>query len=564
MSLQLLGTLAVLAVAVILFLAELFRPDVIAFAVVAALAGMGILSAEESFSGFSSQAVITLISVFILAEGLNHTGVSEKAGSLLLRLAGRRESRLVGVVMAAGALLSLFLNNIAAAVVLLPAAGGAARRAGISSSRVLMPLAFATLLGGMATLLTTMNIVVSSILEGRGLPGFGLLDFLPVGLPMVFVGILYMILIGRHRLPLETDREELLRRAQRDMNLLDVYHMGEIFFKARIPEGSYLVNRTLARSTFREDFGLNVVALEGADGSLNPLQPDTVFKVGDVLVLEGDAEEFRKRDREPYLEIMPCLPLREEDFRAVSVVFAEAMLSPRSNLIGSTLREVLFRQKYGMTVLAIWRGGSPIREGLSDQRLAFGDAMLLQGTRERLKLLERDPDLIPLSLDREPPPVRRLGGVALFILVATLAAVILTGLPMAQVLLSGAVLMLLSGAVSMERAYKAIDWRGIFLVAGMLPLALAMMKTGAAEMASSVFVSLFGHLSPVLMVSVLFLFSALLTQAVSGAAVAAIVAPIAVSVSTVSGVSAQALGMAVALGCPWRFCLLWGIQSILW
>lgn len=553
MNPQLLWTLIVLAAAVVLFLSELLRPDVIALAVVAALAGMGILTAEESFSGFSSQAVITLISVFILAEGLNQTGVSDRVGALLLRLGGHGERRLVGVVMAAGALLSLFLNNIAAAVVLLPAAGGAARKAGISSSRVLMPLAFATLLGGMATLLTTMNIVVSSILVDSGRSGFGLLDFLPVGLPMVLVGILYMILSGRHRLPLETDRDELLRKSQRESDLLDIYQMGESFFKARIPQGSYLVGKTLARSTFREEFQLNVVALEGAGGSLSPLHPETVFAAGDVLVLEGNAEEFRKRDREPYLEVMPCQPLREEDFQAVSVVFAEAMLAPRSSLIGSTLKEVLFRQRYGMTVLAIWRGSSPIREGLGNQRLAFGDALLLQGPRDRLKLLDRDPDLISLALERRSPRVKRLGGVALAILTVTLAAALFSGLPMAQVLLSGAVLMLLSGAVSMEQAYKAVDWRGIFLVAGMLPMALALTKTGAAEMASFGFINLFGQLSPVLMTAVLFLFSALLTQAVNGAAVAAIVAPVAVSVSAASGVSAQALGMAVALGASMAF-----------
>jgi di/tricarboxylate transporter len=553
MNFELIGTFAVLGVAVVLFLTERLRPDVVALATVAALAGIGVLTAPESFSGFSSQAVITLISVFILAEGLTRTGVSDQAARLLLHWGGRREGRLVGLVMAAGAGLSLFLNNIAAAAVLLPAAGGAARKAGISPSKVLMPLAFATILGGMATLLTTMNIVVSSVLEESGHPGFGLLEFLPVGFPMLVAGILYMTIWGRRRLPSGDDRDEVMRAVRGEADLLDIYRMGDFFFRARIPESSYLIGKTLARSTFREAYGLNVVAVEKGDGRLNMLQPDTVFETGDILVLEGDAEEFRRRDRDPYLEILPCPALCEKDLQTISTVFAEAMLSPRSSLTGLTVREVMFRQKFGMSVLAVWRQGKPIRENIGDLKLEFGDALLLQGPRDRLKLIDLDPDLILLSMERDTLQVKKLGRIALLILAATLAAVVFTPVPMAQLLLTGAVLMLLAGAVTMEQAYRAVDWRGIFLVAGMLPLALALTKSGAAAMASSVFVSVFGQFSPVVIVTALFLASAALTQAVSGAAVAAIMAPIAISAASGSGAPPHALGMAVALGSSMAF-----------
>lgn len=553
MNFELIGTFAVLGIAVTLFLTERLRPDVVALATVAALAGIGVLTAPESFSGFSSQAVITLISVFILAEGLTRTGVSDQAARLLLRWGGRREGRLVGLVMAAGAGLSLFLNNIAAAAVLLPAAGGAARKAGISPSKVLMPLAFATILGGMATLLTTMNIVVSSVLEDSGHPGFGLLEFLPVGFPMLVAGILYMTIWGRRRLPSGDDRDEVMRAVRGETDLLDIYRMGDYFFRARIPESSYLIGKTLARSTFREAYGLNVVAVEKGDGRLSMLQPDTVFETGDILVLEGDADEFRRRDREPYLEILPCPALCENDLQTISTVFAEAMLSPRSSLTGRTVREVMFRQKFGMSVLAVWRQGNPVREGVGDLKLAFGDALLLQGPRDRLKLIDLDPDLILLSMERDTLPVKKLGRIALLILAATLAAVVFTPVPMAQLLLTGAVLMLLARAVTMEQAYRAVDWRGIFLVAGMLPLALALTKSGAAAMASAVFVSVFGQFSPVVIVTALFLASAALTQAVSGAAVAAIMAPIAISAANGSGAPPHALGMAVALGSSMAF-----------
>lgn len=550
---DLVSTVVVVVAAMLLLLSDRLRPDLVALAMVAALSGAGVLTAPEAFSGFSSQAVITLLSVFILAEGLNRTGVANQVGRLLLRWGGRREGRLVALVMGAGAGLSLFMNNIASAAVLLPAVTGAARRARISASRVLMPLAYATILGGMATLLTTMNIVVSSVLMERGYPGYGLLDFIPVGGPMLAAGIVYMVVWGRHRLPARSTKEDLVRAAREEADLLDVYRMGEFFFRARIPDGSYLAGRNLAQSTFREEYGLNVVAVEKPGGRLVLPEPDTVFDAGDVVVLEGNEEGFRRRDREPYLEILPRRRLRADDLETASTVIVEAMLAPRSGLIGRNLREVHFRRKYGMTALAIWRAGEPVREGVADEPLAFGDALLLQGPRSRLEVLEAEPGLILLGEDREPPPVQRLGRVALLILIATLATVVLTPLPVAQVMFTGAVAMALVGAVRMDQAYRAVDWKALFLVAGMLPMALAITKSGVADLLSEAFLTGFGRLSPLAITAALFLLSALLTQAISGVAVAAIMAPVAVAAGIGSGMSPQALGMAVALGSSMAF-----------
>lgn len=551
MNPELAGTLAVLAISVVLFLTERLRPDVIALAVVAVLAGMGVLTADEAFDGFSSRAVITLISVFILAEGLTRTGVSEQAGRLLLRWGGRHEGRLVALVMLSGAGLSLFMNNIAAAAVLFPAAAAASRRAGISPSRVLMPLAFATILGGMATLLTTMNIIVGSILEESGQTGYGLLDFLPVGLPMMLAGIVYMVFWGRHRLP--SGIPGVPRAEGTDIDLIKLYGIAGHSFRVRIPSGSYLIGKKISESTFREMYGLNVLAMESRQGLLSDIAPEMVLKEGDIIVLEGLESRFRRMDRAPFLEILPGPPLCEQDLHTGATMVAEAMLSPRSNLIGRTLSELHFRQKYGLTVLAVWRQGRPITENTAGQKLKFGDALLLQGPRIMFRLLENNQDLILLSSERRLTPVKRLGKVAMGILGVTLAAVLFTDIPMAQLLLSGAVLMLLSGAVTMNQAYRTIDWRTIFLVAGMLALSLAMTKSGAATASSSAFLSMFGSLHPLVTAAVLFLLSALLTQAVSGAAVAAIVAPIAVSAAVSMGSSPQAFGMAVALGSSMAF-----------
>ncbi len=547
------GTFAILGAAVILFLSERLRPEVVALMVLSSLAASGILTAPEAFSGFSSRAVMILISVFIIAEGLTRTGVSDAVAGILLRWGGRGEGRLVAMVMAAGAGLSLFLNNIASAAVLLPAAGTAARRAGVPPSKVLMPLVYATILGGMATLLTTMNIVVSSVLEKSGIPGYGLLDFLPIGIPVVAAGMLYMILVGRHRLR-DTGGPAPGQGGRGRGRLLEIYRMADDCFRARIPAGSELEGMELAESPFREEMGVDVVAIEREDGSLAPLHPGTRLLRGDRLLLRGDMEAFRRLDREPRFELEPCDALARREVHAGSTVIAEAMLSPRSGLTGSTLRDVDFRREYGFNVLAIWRRGEPLDAATGEKRLAFGDALLLQGPREDLDRIENSRDLILLSMESRRR--QRLGPraiAALGILAATLVSVIATPLPISQLLLAGAVLMLLAGAVSPEQAYRAIDWGGVFLIAGMLPLALAMRETGAAKIISSGLLETFGSASPVLLVLALFLTAALLTQAVSGAAVAAVMAPIAISAAEFSGVSPHALGMGVALGSSMAF-----------
>ena len=236
-------TFVILGVAIALFLSERLRPDLVALLVLVALGTTGVLTSDETFSGFSRSAVITILAIFILAAGLERTGVTRQVGNLLIRVAGREEGRLVVAVMLAGAFLSLFMNNIAAASVLLPAVSGAARRSGVSPARLLLPLAFGTILGGMATLFTTTNIVVSSLLRDRGLPGYGVFSFAPFGLPIVAVGVLYMALWGRLKLPAQSPAEKLADLERREDDLAAVYHLGERVRRAGAPARSPLIGQ---------------------------------------------------------------------------------------------------------------------------------------------------------------------------------------------------------------------------------------------------------------------------------------------------------------------------------
>lgn len=271
MTHELATTLAILGVAVVLLVGDVVRADIVALATAAALELTGVLTPEQAFSGFGSRAVITILAVGILAEGLRVSGTAERAGALMLRLSGTGEVRVIAAWMLTGAFVSLFMNNIAAGAVLLPAAAAAARRAGLAPSRVMMPLAFGTILGGMATLLTSANLIVSDLLVAGGWRGFGLLDFAPVGLPLVLAGTLYMLLWGRWRLPEGGGPEVQVRLHVPDEPLRAIYRLGERTLRARVPGGSPLAGRTLAVSGIRERLGLWVIGVRrGATASPTP------------------------------------------------------------------------------------------------------------------------------------------------------------------------------------------------------------------------------------------------------------------------------------------------------
>jgi di/tricarboxylate transporter len=550
----LLITLLILAGAIVLFLSERLSIDLVALLVLVALGFSRVLTPVEVFSGLSDTAVITILAIFVLAHGLETTGIAERIGDFLVRAAGKSETRLTVALMSASAFMSLFMNNIAVASILLPATATAGRKSGIRLSRLLMPLAFGTLLGGMATLFTTTNIVVSGVLRDSGYRSFGVLEFAPVGLPLVAVGIAYMALWGRRMLPRETqaERDQVIRQAESD--LLGMYHLDERLFRARVPSGSYLIGRPLVESTLREKYALNVVAVERNGVKILAPPPDFVLQKGDVMLLEGRLEEFRRIDVEPYLEILPIPRYLEADLESASVVVVEGVLKPRSQLIGRTLRETHFREKYGMTVLAVWNGERVIRTGLQDLKLTFGDALLMQGARSRLPVLRTDPDLILLSQEEEQVKgISRKSWLALGIFgLAVLVAA--TGLfSVGEVMLAGALALVVANVVTMDQVYRVIEWRIVFLVAGMLPLGLAMTKTGATTLFADALITVVRPFGPMALLLGLLMLTVLLSQAIKGAAVSAVLAPIAIQAAQQMGVDPRAMAMGVALATSMAF-----------
>src|SRR5512133_1217986 len=533
-------TSVILVVAILLFVSGRLRPDLVAMLVMLALGLSGVLTPQETFSGLSRSAVITIIAIFVLAEGLRRSGLTDKLGEWLIRLGGKREGPLVFTVTVAGALLSLFMNNIAAASVLMPAISGAARKVGVSPSRLLMPLAFGTILGGMATLLTTTNILVSGLLRERDYMGFGLLDFASVGIPIVIFGTFYITVIGRRLLPAQAHPLEPPPAPNADDDLQDVYRLGERLILGRVFPNSPLAGKLIRHSQLREKYKLNIVAIQHNGHANENFSPDLELKAGDILHLIGRLDLIPVPELETQLEL-----ISEHSLPNMGLI--EVVLTPRSQLLGQTLQQVHFREKYGMNVVAIWRAGRPYRTGHSEMPLQFGDALLLQGSARRIPILSSDPEILVLSSGQMTPINRRKAILAALIMLATLTIAALSSLTSGEVMLTGALAMVLLGVLDMDQAYRAVEWRSVFLVAGMIPLGTALAKTGAAGVLGNTLTNTLGSHSEMVLLAGLVGLTILFTQVLNGAAVAAIMAPIGIQIAQTVGVDPRSLAMGVAL-----------------
>lgn len=550
MTSTILIVLALLGVAVILMVTDLLRADLVALLLAIALALSGVITVQEAFSGLAHPAVLTILAIFILTTGLYRTGVTRHMGRALHRLAGGRPARLLLLTMLSGAGLSLFMNNIAAAAVLLPAVMDVSRRTSISPSKLLMPLAFGVALGGMATLLTTSNIVVSATLRDWGLTPYGLLDFLPVGLTMIVVGTLYMLLVGYRLLPTVNliERFDHTRRLRQE--LTQAYALEERLSEVWISDQSPLIGKSIAASQIGERLGLSIVAIcrNGQPARVAP-KPDQILRAGDSLLVAGRSDRVQQL-AELGAEILDA-PTWNESLSTDQVALLEVILAPRSQAVGYTLKELHFREKYGLSTVALWRGGRPYRTDVGEMRLQFGDALLVHGPRESFSRLRADPDFLVLAQMDDPPRTHK-GGLAASIMGLTLIAAAFN-LPIALTMMVGALAMVVAGCLTMDEAYRGVEWRAVFLIAGMLPAGIALTRSGAVEWLSQRFVAALAGWGPLALAGGMYLLAMLLAQVMSGQVAAVVLAPVAIVVAQHVGADPRAIAMAAALGCSTSF-----------
>ncbi|MDX1614872.1 MAG: SLC13 family permease [Candidatus Promineifilaceae bacterium] len=722
--------LAIILVAVILFVSDRLRVDLIALMVLGTLVLTGLITPVEAFAGFSNAAVVTVWAVFILSGALTETGVANLIGKQVLRLAGRGELRLMLIIMATAAILSAFMNNVGVAALLLPVVMELSKRTGHSSSRLLLPLAYGALLGGLTTLIgTPPNILVSDALRQNGLAPFTLFDFAPVGVSIAAAGILFTVLFGRHLLPA---RRVQSNYQERNGDLETLYRLQERMLLLRIPADSALTGSTLENSRIGAILGLNVIAiLQGREALLSP-SPDTRLQGGDRLLVVGDTTEFdelrhhqvdtlarmpltqdrleaaglesaevvlesdapivdstlaasrfrgdsglnvlavRREGRLLSREIL-ALPLKVEDtlivagnpkqieeigstkgyrvlapdesaivmlnerlllvripklsglvhktlaetrlgatfdltvvrivrddsvillpsateqlrpddlllihgeseqlealrgleqmeleevetglldLESAQIGVAEAMLSPHSTLADKSLRDLHFRDKYGLNVLAIWRGGRAYRRDIADMPLRFGDALLVYGQRRNLRLLASEPDFLVLTESLQAPPRFEKAPVAVGVMIAVLLSVLFGWLPIAVAAVVGATLMVLTRCLSMEEAYRYIEWSAVFLIAAMLPLGTAMANSGTADFLANSMMAAVGSAGAMVVLAGLFIMTILASQVMPNAAVVVLMAPIALNTAADLGVSPYTFLMGIAIAASASF-----------
>ncbi len=539
-------TLIILLVAIILLVSEKFPPDAITLGVMVALGISGVLSIPEALSGFGRSTIITLIAMFILARGLKLAGWTDQMAGVIVQVAGGTEVQLILVIMLVGAFLSLFMNDIAAAVVLLPVVVSVAARGKTSPSRLLLPLSIGIELGGSATIFTTTNLVTSGILVDNGFKGFGLLDYLPIGMVLVIFGISYLLLVGRKKLP-ETNINQLPAEKVVE-NLIKTYRLGERVILVRVLSCSPLAGKSLAECGLRQEFKLNLLAIQRNGVLLRLPSPDSILQQGDVLVLVGRYDEI---DWQEYQDVLEVVSLGGWDLNLLQtneLVLTEAVMAPRSELIGKTIKSSHFREKYGVLVLGIWRNGNPIRSELENRTIQFGDGLLLYGSVEKFKILSSDPDLILLrNPEIENGRAKRLSWLALTIFVVAVVLSIVFDSHLSLILMGGSLLMVFTGIVSMDQVYKAVEWRTVFVVAGMLPLGTAIVKSGLAENVVGILDPIAKLVHPYAAYIVLFIFTFLFSQVIHDAVVSSIMVPLGIQLGVANGLDPRALAMGLAL-----------------
>jgi len=723
--------LVILVAAIIMFVTERIRVDIVALMVLVSLTLTGLITPAEALSGFANLAVVTVWAVLILSAGLARTGVASIIGRPMLKLGGGSEARLIAMIMILVGVLSGFMNDIGVAALMLPVVVDIARRTGRPPSRLLMPLAFAALLGGLNTLIgTPPNILVSEALRQYGLEPFHMFDYTPTGVVVMLSGIAFMVLVGRHLLPSrdikdlpENGREApgefygLLERlfviclpddstldgmtlaqsrlgaalglnvlailranqnklapdpaailvcgdrllvegrpdrldelhgshtlileenhlaaaqllsAEIDMAELElspksslpgktleqidfrhrfgvvvlaiqrgsgvvrtnleklplqmgdillvqglkerlevlkdesdlivsppddlaIYNLEERLTAMRIPPDSTLVGKALNESRLGDAFGLGVMGII-RDGATRLIPgPEERLAAGDLLLIKGRPDDLLTLEGLQNLEIDDQAPPALSELESEHVGLVEIALSPRTTLTGKTLRQIHFREKYGLSVLAVWREGRAYRSNLRDMALRFGDALLLYGRRERLRMLGQEPDFLVLTEAAQEAPRINKAPIALLIMAVVLVPVILDLVPIAISAIAGIIMMILTGCLTMEEAYESIEWKAIFLIAGMLPLGIAMEQTGAASFLAEGMVDMVGGLGSVTVMAGLFILAALASQVMPNPAVAVLLAPIAYNTATDLGISPYPLMMAVAVSASAAF-----------
>lgn len=565
MNVEVFALFLIIAGMIYLFFTERLPVDVTAVSGLLLLTFFGYLTPQEAVSGFASPVFITMVCVFILSSAFKETGIARKVAGTLHRFVGSNQTLAIMSVVLVAAFFSAFMNRVAVAALLLPGVMGLAIRSATPPSLLLIPLSFGTLFGGMAMPISTpANLLAQHGLREAGLAPFGFLDFLPYGLAAIGLGTLFLGFIGPKLLP----RNQIPKETASGQDLPQLYRLYERLISVRVPMNSSLVGRTLESVGFGTALGALVLSIShGPRRRLAPRGSDRLSG-GDVLIVAGriaDFEEVRKcaagetekivvggeeRDAarlKHFGEFEVLSENVESELDSLDVAVVEAVLSPRSSLIGRTIREIEFRERYGLQVVAIWRAGEPHRTRLGNRILEFGDALLLQGPRERVATLMRDSDFVFLSESRTEARQRAKAPIAIAAFALMVALTVFGIQPVEISALFAVAIILVARVIPAEQAYREVEWRVSIFTAALLPLGIAFQKSGAAALIAQGVVTHAGHFGPMVVLAGLCLLASALSQALDGAPAVVLLSGVTIQVAQSLGVSPYPFMMAMTL-----------------
>ena len=510
------------------------RPEVIALAAVLAVGLSGVATPAQAFAGFGDPTVVTIAALFVLSAGLERTGVAHRLARSLLQTVGAGEDRLIITFMMLAAALSAFMNLIGAMAILLPIALAACRQTGLSPSRLLLPLAISSRLGGALTLIgKPSNLIVSGFLTSTGHAPLSFFAFLPVGIAFLAVGITFMATYGRRLLPTRVPEGFSSSGAAR-RDLQETYQLPERLFRIRVDVGSALAGKALAETSLSQSFGVNVVGIVREGQRVHVPQPNERLRAGDTLLVEARPADIERIREFASIEAAQDTGAAEVALETEEIGLAEVILAPRSEMAGKSLKELEFRKRFELNVVAFWRDGRPHRTWLADLPLEYGDALLIQGPRDRIRLLAQDPNFI--SLDE--PPVLRTSRAPLALLAA--GALILMGatglVPISLAAFLAAGIVVVGGCIQSEEAFRIVDWPTVVVTGGLLPLGIALHTTGAAAAIAGAVVSLAGH-NPIFALAGVLLAAFAIGQAVPSVPATILMAPVALGAAQTLGVT---------------------------
>ena len=545
--------LLILAGSVVLLFTEWIRIDLTAILIILALSLTGVLEPEEALSGFSSEPAILLASVFVLNGGMYHTGLSARLGNLIKRLAGRSLTRAIAVVMPSVALLSAFTHHVTITGLMLPPMLKFSRENDIPASKLLMPLSFAASLGTAITIIgAPAFLIADGLLRQSGNGGLGIFSIAPIGLAISLAGTIFFLLFGRYLLPSHVSQDETG----------DHLRLNGYFTELVLLPDSPLIGKTIREIEQVQETDFKVSAWYRGDRPRNRPFGGKKAQEGDVLIIRLNPDKLATveqergiaiRPLEKYKEAFPPAQQNENSKEALSTKLVQSVIAPRSDLIGRTIGRVDFLNNYGVIVVGVWRSQGRLRTKLSRVRLREGDVLVLTGDGNAFRKISEDRSFLMLvPFKGEPKPLHKARQAAVIMILSTAIAA-LNIIPVEIALLGGAAVMILSGCISLNQAYEAIDTRIYVFIAGAIPLGLAMQKTGTADLLAGWLQGWVSSWGIHWILLALFLATGLVTQIMSDAGTTALFAPIAIALAAGLDLPPEPLVVTVAMAAVTSF-----------